>query len=541
MEFLDGQGLIKAIHYAAAYLETNKEEVNRLNVFPVPDGDTGTNMSLTIHSAAKNASSADGQSVEVVAKAISSGALMGARGNSGVVLSQLLRGFYEGCKNRKTLSVSQLAGCMKSSADMAYKAVIKPTEGTILTVARAMGNFATANFGKYQEVDIFLEKMVEEGEKALDKTPDMLPVLKEAGVVDAGGKGLIYIYKGFLAALKGEVLAEKEMNSGDKTPKMISKSAEGADIRFLYCTEAMIQGDGDKAPMLRTKLLPMGDSMVVVGDEDIIKVHIHTNEPGKVLSQCLTYGELLDIKIENMKLQHENTLVHEETYKKQRPEKRSKYAFVAVAAGEGIEQIFRDIGVESIIKGGQTMNPSTQDFLDEIALINAEVIYLLPNNKNIILAANQAKEVSTEHIEVIPTKTIPQGISAVLAFCEEASVEENMDGFIEVINRVKTGQITFSVRDTTINKKMIKKGNIIGINDRKGITAISNSAEKAAIELLAGMVDEESELIYIYYGQDTSQKEAQKLHKKLEKIYEDQDVILQYGGQPLYYYILSVE
>jgi len=541
MEVLDGQGLIKAIDYAAAYLEMNKEEVNKLNVFPVPDGDTGTNMSLTIHSAARSARSVDERTVSAVAKSISSGALMGARGNSGVILSQLLRGFYEGCKERKTLSVSQLAVCMKSSADMAYKAVIKPTEGTILTVAREMATFATSNFEKYQQVDAFLEKIVQAGEEALERTPEMLPVLKEAGVVDAGGKGLIYIYKGFLAALRGEVLEQKDIQGAEKDVKKALKSADAADIRFLYCTEAMIQGDAGKAPTLRTKLLPMGDSMVVVGDEDIIKVHIHTNEPGKVLSQCLTYGELLDIKIENMKLQHENTMVHEESYKKQKPEKRSKYAFVAVAAGEGIEQIFRDIGVQNIIKGGQTMNPSTQDFLDEIESINADVIYLLPNNKNIILAANQAKEVSAEHIEVIPTKTIPQGISAVLAFSEESDVKENMDTFAHAIEKVKTGQVTFSVRDTTIDKKTIKKGNIIGINDRQGIIAVSNSTEKAALELLAGMVDEETELIYVYYGEDTSQKEAQKLHKKLEKIYSDQDVVLQYGGQPLYYYIISVE
>lgn len=541
MEVLDGQALKDAIGHAAAYLEMNKEEVNKLNVFPVPDGDTGTNMSLTIHSAAKSAQSVKESSINAVAKAISSGALMGARGNSGVILSQLLRGFYEGCKDRNTLSTSQLANCVKSSADMAYKAVIKPTEGTILTVARAMALFATSNFEKYKQIDSFLEKMVEEGEIALEKTPEMLPVLKEAGVVDAGGKGLIYIYKGFLASMRGEKLDKKDFEPADKAVKFTGKAGEAADIRFLYCTEAMIQGSANSVPALRTKLSPMGDSMIVIGDEDIIKVHIHTNEPGKVLSQCLTYGELLDIKIENMKLQHENTLVHEEAYKRQKPEKRSKAAFVAVASGEGIEQIFRDIGVQNIIKGGQTMNPSTQDFLDEIEVINADVIYLLPNNKNIILAANQAKEVSSEHVQVLPTKTIPQGISAVLAYSEEADTEENLKQLSLAIEKVKTGQVTFSIRDTNIGKKAIKKGNIIGIDDRKGITVVSNSPEKAAMELLEGMVDEDSELIYIYYGEDTVQKEAQKLHKKLEKIYADQDVVLQDGGQPLYYYIVSVE
>lgn len=540
MDTINGQTLKEAILYAAAYLEMNKDEVNSLNVFPVPDGDTGTNMSLTLSYAAKNVQNVEEINVKTIAKMMSSGALMGARGNSGVILSQLFRGFYEGSKDRNTLSISQFAACLKASSDMAYKAVIKPTEGTILTVAREMGSFATSNFEKYTTIEQFLEDIIAYGEVILNKTPDMLPVLKEAGVVDAGGMGLIYIYKGFLAAIKGEKIETIDFSQAKGTKKMTETNLP-QDIKFMYCTEVMIQGDSNKAPTLRTKLSPLGDSMLVIGDENVIKVHIHTNEPGKVITQCLVHGELIDIKIENMKLQHENTLINETAHLKKKPEKRSKYAFVAVSGGEGLNKIFQDLGVVNIIKGGQTMNPSTQDFLDEIDVINADVIYLLPNNKNIILAANQAKEMSAGHIEVIPTKTIPQGISAILAFAEDADDEENLINLNEAIKHVKTGQITFAVRDTTIGDKIIKKGNIIGLNDKEGIVTVSNSPEKTAIDLVEKMADENTELIYIYYGEDISQKDAQKLHKKLEKIYHSIDVVLQYGGQPLYYYIISVE
>ena len=540
MDIINGQTLKEAVLYAAAYLEKNKEEVNSLNVFPVPDGDTGTNMSLTINYAAKNVQNVEENNVKTVAKMMSSGSLMGARGNSGVILSQLFRGFYEGCKERNTLSIAQFAACLKASSDMAYKAVIKPTEGTILTIAREMAFFATSHFEKYKTIEQFLQDIIAHGEIILNKTPDMLPVLKEAGVVDAGGMGLIYIYKGFLAVMRGEKLSETDFTQAKGTKKM-SDAALPQDIKFMYCTEVMIQGDSSKAPTLRTKLSPLGDSMLVIGDDNIIKVHIHTNEPGKVITHCLVYGELIDIKIENMKLQHENTLIEESAYLKKKPEKRSKYAFVAVSSGEGSDKVFEDLGVVNIIKGGQTMNPSTQDFLDEISLINADVIYLLPNNKNIILAANQAKAMSAEHIEVIPTKTIPQGISAILAFAEDIENEENLINLNEAIQAVKTGQVTFAVRDTIIADRKIKKGNIIGLNDKEGIVAVSNSPEKTVMDLVEKMADEDTELIYIYYGEDIPQKDAQKLHKKLEKIYSSIDVVLQYGGQPLYYYIISVE
>jgi hypothetical protein len=540
MDIINGQTLKEAVLYAAAYLEENKEEVNSLNVFPVPDGDTGTNMSLTLSYAAKNVQNVEENNVKTIAKMMSSGSLMGARGNSGVILSQLFRGFYEGCKDRNTLSITQFAACLKASSDMAYKAVIKPTEGTILTIAREMAFFATSNFEKYEDIEQFLEDIIAHGTVILNKTPDMLPVLKEAGVVDAGGMGLIYIYKGFLAAMRGEKLSEIDFTQAKGTMKM-TDTIHPQDIKFMYCTEVMIQGDSNKAPTLRTKLSLLGDSMLVIGDDNVIKVHIHTNEPGKVITYGLAYGELIDIKIENMKLQHENILIDESTYLKKKPEKRSKYAFVAVSSGEGIDKVFEDLGIVNIIKGGQTMNPSTQDFLDEINLMNADVIYLLPNNKNIILAANQAKDISAEHIEVIPTKTIPQGISAILAFAEDADNEENLVNLNAAIQAVKTGQITFAVRDTNIGDKTIKKGNIIGLNDKEGIVAVSNSPEKTAIDLVEKMADDDTELIYVYYGEDISQKDAQKLHKKLEKIYSSIDVVLQYGGQPLYYYIISVE
>ena len=390
MNTISGQALKDAIIYAAAYLEINKDEVNSLNVFPVPDGDTGTNMSLTLSYAAKNVQKAEETNIKNIAKLMSSGALMGARGNSGVILSQLFRGFYEGCKERTTLNVSQFAYCLKSSSDMAYKAVIKPTEGTILTVAREMGAFAIANYAKYEEIENFLTDIITHGEAILEKTPDMLPVLKEAGVVDAGGMGLIYIFKGYLASFKGEKIEDKDFSQAKGTQKLADTSVSH-DIKFLYCTEVMIQGDEGGAPSLRTKLAPLGDSMLVIGDEDVIKIHIHTNDPGKVISHCLIHGELIDIKIENMKLQHENTLVQDNAFARKKPEKRSKFAFVTVAAGSGMSKIFEDLGVANIIQGGQTMNPSTQDFLDEIELINSDVIYLLPNNKNIIHKLNQAK------------------------------------------------------------------------------------------------------------------------------------------------------
>lgn len=540
MNTISGQALKDAIIYAAAYLELNKDEVNSLNVFPVPDGDTGTNMSLTISYAAKNVQKAEEVNVKSIAKLISSGALMGARGNSGVILSQLFRGFYEGCKERNTLSVSQFADCLKSSSDMAYKAVIKPTEGTILTVAREMGAFAVANCGRYEEIENFLEDIIAHGEIILAKTPDMLPVLKEAGVVDAGGMGLIYIFKGYLASIKGEKIEDKDFSQAKGTQK-IADTSVSHDIKFLYCTEVMIQGDCSTAPTLRTKLSPLGDSMLVIGDEDVIKIHIHSNDPGKVISHCLVHGELIDVKIENMKMQHENTLMQEGAFTRKRPEKRSKFAFVTVSAGSGLSKIFEDLGVGNIIQGGQTMNPSTQDFLDEIDLINADVIYLLPNNKNIILAANQAKELSSENIQVIPTKTIPQGIAAILAYDESADNEENIENINNAIKNVKTGQVTFAVRDTNIGNKTIKKGNIIGISDRDGIVTVTTSPEKTAVELVQNMADKDTELIYIYYGADVEEKDAEKLHKKLEKIYGNIDVVLQYGGQPLYYYIVSVE
>jgi len=540
MNIINGQTLKDAIIYAAAYLEKNKEEVNSLNVFPVPDGDTGTNMSLTLSYAAKNVQKAEENSVKNIAKLISSGALMGARGNSGVILSQLFRGFYDGCKERNTLNAAQFAACLKSSSDMAYKAVMKPTEGTILTVAREMGAYAVMNSSKYTDIEKFLEDIIAHGQSVLDKTPDMLPVLKEAGVVDAGGMGLIYIFKGYLASIRGEKISQEDFSEAKGTQKIADPSISH-DIKFLYCTEVMVQGDAGGVYGLRTKLSPLGDSMLVIGDEDVIKVHIHSNDPGKVISNCLLYGELIDIKIENMKLQHENTFIKDNAFRPKKPEKRSKYAFITVSSGEGLNKIFKDLGVINIIQGGQTMNPSTQDFLDEIEVINADVIYLLPNNKNIILAANQAKEMSDQHIEVIPTKTIPQGIAAILAFEEDVCNEDNLANINAAIKKVKTGQVTYSVRDTQIGNKTIKKGNIIGISDTEGILAITASAEKTAIELVQKMADEDSELIYIYYGKDVEEKDAVKLHKKLEKMYGNIDVVLQYGGQPLYYYIVSVE
>ncbi|MCT4594890.1 MAG: DAK2 domain-containing protein [Anaeromicrobium sp.] len=509
-------------------LEENKQVIDDLNVFPVPDGDTGINMSLTMNSAKEEVERIIDGNVEDIAKALANGSLMGARGNSGVILSQIFRGFSKACKGKETLSAQDFAKALKLASDTAYGAVMKPIEGTILTIIRSVSEKAT----EIQEIETdlcrILEKVIEHGEGVLLKTPDMLKVLKEAGVVDAGGKGLMCILNGFYEALTGKVIVEETVK---KEKKHNIKVHEGESIQFGYCTEFIIKGVNPSVENLKKRIMNLGDSMLVVGDENLVKVHIHTNNPGVVIEEGLKLGQLVDIKIDNMRYQHENRLENEQL---------KKYGIIAVAMGEGIENIFKDINVDKIIAGGQTMNPSTQDIKEAIDSINAENIFILPNNSNIILAANQAKTLSEKNVIVIPTKTIPQGIGAVVAYNPENEVDVNEKNMNLAMKDIKTGQVTFSVRETTFKDRDIKKGDILGISDGEIIT-VGTEIENECYNLLKNIVDEDSEIITLFYGSDIEKERAQRLAEEIEQEFEDCDVEVYYGGQPLYYYIFSVE
>ncbi|WP_306811095.1 DAK2 domain-containing protein [Irregularibacter muris] len=541
IKHIDGALLKKMIIFAANNLENNKDIVNDLNVFPVPDGDTGTNMSLTIQFAAKEVSEVATNSLEKIADAASRGSLMGARGNSGVILSQLFRGFAKACKDKEVLDIHDFSMALKSGSDMAYKAVMKPTEGTILTVARESASYAMHNTKNFKTLDVFIEKIIEWANITLDKTPNMLPVLKEAGVVDAGGKGLIYIFEGAYKALFGndlEVDIKSSPEKHDKTHAPGKSHISTADIQFAYCTEFIVLSKNPSINSFKTELSQLGDSLLVVGDEERIKVHVHTNHPGKALEYALQMGEVTNIKIDNMKEQHRSQL-NLETQKVENIELKD-YAFIAVSAGEGIVKVFEDLGVESIIKGGQTMNPSTEDFLIELEKLQAKNIFILPNNSNIFLAADQAKQISDKSVHVLPTRTIPQGIAALLAFNPEQSVEDNYNSMEKTINEVKTGQITFAVRDTQVNGMEIHKEDIIGLLDGD-IVVVGKDIEKVALQLLDKMVEEEDELVTIFTGEDVSKDQSSNLLNKIEERFQDIDIENLYGGQPLYYYIISVE
>lgn len=538
---IDSKALRNMIISGANNLQNNKDLIDKLNVFPVPDGDTGTNMSLTIASAVKELDKVSDDAITTIGKAISKGSLMGARGNSGVILSQIIRGFAKGIEDKNELTSKDLANALKLGSDTAYKAVIKPIEGTILTVVRESSEFAISKAKEVENVVEFLELVIEEANKSLDKTPSLLPALKEAGVVDSGGKGLIIFYEGMLESLKGNFI-ELSNNKADtstvevKTMEYINPE----DIEFGYCTEFILETDKISSEEIRDLMLPLGDSLAVVGDEGIIKIHVHTNEPGTALQIALKYGQLVTVKIENMRLQHENLLIESVNEKIEVEEK--EYAIIATSMGEGLNTVFKDLRVDHIIEGGQTMNPSTQDFLDAIEKVNAKNIFIFPNNSNIIMSANQAKELSDKNIIVIPTKTVPQCISALINFNEDATIEENEAIMNDSLSLVGSGQITYAVRNTNMEGIEIKEGNFIGIADGK-MKSAKETIEDVVIETLDSLIKEDSALITLYYGQEISEEEANLLVETLSTRYEDKyiDIEVIYGGQPVYYYLLSVE
>lgn len=544
-EYIDGVLLKKALSGAARLLEQNKEEVNSLNVFPVPDGDTGTNMLLTVKSALKQGLSVDENDTYKIALATSQGSLMGARGNSGVILSQLFRGFANGLKSSDNIDIITLANALKQASDTAYKAVMKPTEGTILTVAKECGEFAISISKEEKDIENFMKRVIEHGNEALDKTPEMLPVLKQAGVVDAGGKGLMYLLLGAYNAITGtEEYFDEVVETKKETLHQEREYIDTDDIKFGYCTEFMINTNYDDIEKFRKELSIQGDSLLVVGGDGIIKVHIHTNNPGIVIEKALTLGELKDIKIDNMRIQHREILLKDELADLKEESKKAeinkKYSFVAVSIGEGIDEVFKGLNVDSIVSGGQTMNPSTEDILKAIEDTTGEFVIILPNNGNIILAAEQAKAISTRNIFVLPTKNIPQGISAMLSFDEEDSIEANMENMSEAIKTVHTGQVTYAVRDTEYKDTKINKDDVIGLSDGE-IEATGKDINEVSLMLIEKMIDDDIGIITIFYGNDVEETKANELSNLLEERFEDIDIEVVFGGQPLYYYIFSIE
>ena len=539
----------KALKGAAGLLEKNKEEVNSLNVFPVPDGDTGTNMSLTIKSALKQGLLVEGNDAYKIALGASQGSLMGARGNSGVILSQLFRGFANGLKNEKEVNVKALAEGLKQASDTAYKAVMKPTEGTILTVARECGEFAMSIWREDDDVLSFLKRVIDHGNITLEKTPDMLPVLKQAGVVDAGGKGFMYVLIGAFNALSGIESFEDEDVEKPKAPKLEISHREYIDtddIEFGYCTELMINTKYNDIDRLRQELSELGDSLMVVGGDNLIKIHIHTNDPGLVIQKGTSLGDLSDVKIDNMRNQHEEILLRKELEIQNNMSEsteevnQKEYSFVAISIGEGIDKVFNELNVDCIVPGGQTMNPSTEDIFNAIEDTKGKNVFVLPNNGNIILAAQQTKELSSRNIIILPTKTIPEGIAALLAFNEEDNVEDNTENMTSSIKDVVTGQITYAVRDTDLDHKKINKDDIIGLSKGKVLVSGKNINE-VSINLIEEIINDDISLITVFYGEDINEEEANKLASSLEIELEGVDIEVIYGGQPLYYYIFSLE
>ena len=540
IQYIEGKMLRDMFVSGANNLQNHKELVDKLNVFPVPDGDTGTNMSLTISYAMKELAKVENDSITEIGKSLSKGSLMGARGNSGVILSQIIRGFSKSIEGKEQISTEDLAKAFKNGSDTAYKAVIKPIEGTILTVVRESGEYAIKAAKKEKDLLKFLEMVIDEANKSLERTPELLKNLKEAGVLDSGGKGLVLIYEGMYEALKGKPIKAKDLNDSNVSEvKQAGTSINTEDIKFCYCTEFILESNSISDTEIRDIMLKYGDSLAVVGDEGIIKVHVHTNDPGLVLQDALKHGQLVTIKIENMKLQHENTLVGDTDEIAQSVEEK-EYGFIATSMGEGLAKIFKDFGVDYIIEGGQTMNPSTEDFMKAIDSINAKTIFIFPNNSNIIMAANQAKELSDKNIIVIPTKNTPQGFTALVNFNADASVEENEQALMESLTMVKSGQVTFAVRDTVMNDVEVKEGNIIGIAESKLMDA-GDSVDEITTSLVEKLVDEDSAIITLFYGEDVTEEDANNLRDELEEKFEDLDIELYYGGQPLYYYLISVE
>ena len=543
---VNGEHLYYMMSNAANKLELQSEYVNSLNVFPVPDGDTGTNMSMTFRAAVKEIEGMDNKNIGEVSKKLAKGALMGARGNSGVILSQILRGISKGLEGKEEADASEFANALLEGSKSAYKAVMRPTEGTILTIVRTAGEVAVAL--KEDNITELMREVCRESKIMLDKTPEMLPALKKAKVVDSGGMGLLIILQGMQEALENGLKVIKGTPQAVKSSVAKAQRSETMseeDIKFGYCTEFIILGDSSHAEEFKSKVIDKGDSLVVVGYEDVIKVHIHTNNPGKVLEEAVKFGELSKIKIDNMREEHREMLegMYEEvaeTEESVAAGEFKKYAFISVAMGEGMKNIFKDLGVDYVIEGGQTMNPSTQDMLEAIEKLNAEHIFILPNNKNIIMAANQAAEISDKDIRVIPTKTIPQGITCITMFNPEADVEENTEELKEAMEMVKTTSVTYAVRDTEVDGKEIKEGNILGLVEGK-IKEVGEDPYKVAEDLIDSSVDEDSELITIFYGKDCEEEKVDALIEKLEGKYEDLDVQCYNGEQPLYYFIMSVE
>ena len=539
----------------AKNLESKKEWINELNVFPVPDGDTGTNMTLTIMAAAKEVGAMETYEMEKVAKSISSGSLRGARGNSGVILSQLFRGLCKVIKEEKEIDVPVMAAALQKAVETAYKAVMKPKEGTMLTVAKGGAKKAIAIADETDDLVYFMQQVVAEMEIVLSKTPEMLPVLKEAGVVDSGGQGLVEVFHGMMDVLEGkEVDYAIEGASVEAKPVKISAQTE-ADIKFGYCTEFIIMLDKeftmDNELDVKAYLESIGDSIVVVADDEIVKIHVHTNDPGLAIQKALTFGSLSKIKIDNMREEHEEKLIKEaakiaeEEAKKaaeaKKAEPKKEMGFISVSIGAGVGEIFKGLGVDYLIEGGQTMNPSTEDMLNAIDNVNAEHIFILPNNKNIILAANQAQALTEDKvIHVIPTKTVPQGITAMINYLPDLSAEENVEAMTESITTVKTGQVTYAVRDTKIDDKEIHEGNIMGIGDA-GILAVGEELEATTLEMFKELVDDMSEIISIYYGEEVDEAVANELGEKVGEMFPECDVEVHFGGQPIYYYVVSVE
>ncbi|WMJ87915.1 DAK2 domain-containing protein [Anaerocolumna sp. MB42-C2] len=557
---IDALTLKKMFLAGAKSIESKKEYINELNVFPVPDGDTGTNMTLTIMSAAKEVSQMENPTIEGLAKAISSGSLRGARGNSGVILSQLFRGFTKEIKDFNEINVTIMANAFGKAVETAYKAVMKPKEGTILTVARGGAEKAAELASETDDLVFFGKEVINYMEEVLAHTPELLPVLKEAGVVDSGGQGLVEIVKGAYDVLLGkEVDFDAAKTSKVDTSVSINiDTINTADIKFGYCTEFLIilekEFNQDTELDFKGYLESIGDSLVVVADDDIVKVHVHTNDPGLAIQRALTYGSLSKIKIDNMREEHNERLIKdaEKIAAKQAEEKKLKMSkpvktpkkevgFISVSIGEGINDIFKGLGVDYIIAGGQTMNPSTEDMLNAIEQVNAETIFIFPNNSNIILAAQQAKDLTEDKkIVVIPSRTIPQGITSIINYVHDKSVEENEKRMTEEMKKVKSGQVTYAVRDTNIDGKEIKQGNIMGLDD-KTILSVGSDISDTTFDLIKGLIDEDSELISLYYGADITEETAAELAEAIMKEYPNMDVEVHFGGQPIYYYVLSVE
>lgn len=553
---IDGNLLAKSFTDAVNYLVMNKDEVNALNVFPVPDGDTGTNMSLTAKSSLKQINNLeDKSSISEVSKAIARGSLMGARGNSGVILSQYLRGFSEGLDGIEEASISELANAFKIASETTYKAVMKPTEGTILTVGREMSEFASRNSRKYDDIVSFMEDFVEAGEISLSKTPEKLQVLKEAGVVDAGGKGLLVLITGILKSLKGEnfsAIEDEQLTRKAQKDIYIGELADD-DIEFGYCTEFVISTKNEDVDGLRNKIAPLGDCLLVVGGggSGIIKVHVHTNNPGKVLEYAVELGALQDIKIDNMRLQHQEVLFKKEEVERakqkeiedqntEKTQEKKKYSFIVVSLGEGINEVFKSLGADQIVEGGQTMNPSTEDLVKSVEKAPSDNVFIIPNNSNIILAANQAKDLCDKNVAVVETKSIAEGVTAILSFSEDLSMEENLENMTAAIEDVVSAEVTYAVRDTNMDGKQINKGDIIGLSGKK-ILAAGSDTNKVTEDLIDQLVNDETSMISIYWGHEIDKDKSEELYNSISEKYDDLDVDLIEGDQPLYYYLIALE